>query len=353
MFYSSHKLCDQIHPDTPTLIFQLIPFVLIPIPDIIQCVRISHQKSTSGISPTSVLLRFLYCTANLGNALTIPYTFAATECCQNAGLSVSSCMLNMLVVLQAAVLWGSNAISTIVFLFRHNDQTPRIFSSPSGELALSRPFSLYPPWTPGVGFISTICIMASAGILPISISYIIPLFIVNESYWGSLEAWSFGLNIITAGLAFLQGIPQIALTGTILLGKTDTTNFSRKDAELATARSMEFWFLTISAAKWTLLAAVWTTWFGQRLYENINFYLPVLWVVGAQIYLDYIVVGVEDTLLAWMVCRSNARRDWETNSDISEYSRVENSGPPRPTEQTPLLTGGMRWHEEGGHDWAN
>lgn len=351
MFHSSHKLCDQIHPNSPTLILQLITFFLIPIPDIIQCVRISHQKSTSGISPTSVLLRFLYCTANLGNALTIPYTFAATECCQSSGLSVPSCMLNMLVVLQAAVLWGSNAISTVVFLFKHNDHTPHILSYPSGELALSRPFSLYPPWTPGVGFISTICFIASAGILPISLSYIIPLFAVNESYWGSLEAWSFGLNIITAGLAFLQGIPQIALTGTILFGKRN--NLARKDADLATARRMEFWFLTFNAVKWVLLAVVWTTWFGQRLYENINFYLPVLWVVGAQVYLDYLVVGVEDTLLAWMVW-SSRRRDWETSSDISDHrAETGSTSPARSTEQTPLLTGGMRWHDDGEQDWTN
>ncbi|KAK6500124.1 hypothetical protein TWF481_010480 [Arthrobotrys musiformis] len=351
MFYSAHKLCDQIHPDNATLIAQLVTFVLIPIPDIIQIVRISRQKSTSGISPTSILLRFLYCTANLGNALTIPYTFAATECCQNAGLSIPSCMLDMLVVLQAAALWGSNAISTIVFLLKHRDRTPRILSSPSGELALSRSFSLYPPWTPGVGFISAICIIASGGILPISLSYIIPLFAINESYWGSLEAWSFGLNIITAALAFLQGIPQIALTGTILFGKGARSNLSRKDADLAAARRTEFWFLTLNAGKWILLAAVWTTWFGQRVYENINFYLPVLWVVGAQVYLDYLVVGVEDTLLAWMVW-SSRRRDWDTDSVISDH-RVENGSPARPTEQTPLLTGGMRWHDDGAQDWAN
>ncbi|KAF3190581.1 hypothetical protein TWF788_008101 [Orbilia oligospora] len=352
MFYSSHKLCDQIHPDTSTLVLQLVPFVLIPITDIIQCIRISRQKSTSGISPTSILLRFLYCTANLGNAFTIPYTFAATECCRNSGLSIPSCMLNMLVVLHAVVLWGSNTISTIVFLFKHNDQTPRILSFPSGELAVSRPFSLYPPWTPGSGFIATICIIASAGILPISLSYIIPLFAVNESYWGSLEAWSFGLNIITAGLAFLQGIPQIALTGAILFGKRERIhNLSKKDTDLIAARKMEFWFLTINAAKWVLLAAVWTTWFGQRLYENINFYLPVLWVVGAQVYLDYLIVGVEDTLLAWMVW-SSKRRDWETESVMSDGG-VENGSFMRPTEQTPLLTSGMRWHDEGGQDWTS
>ncbi|KAK6337311.1 hypothetical protein TWF730_002716 [Orbilia blumenaviensis] len=353
MFYSTHNLCDQIHPDTSTLVLQLLPFILIPIPDIIQCIRVSRQRSTTGISPTSVLLRFLYCTANLGNALTIPYTFAATECCQTSKLSVPSCALNLLVVLQAAVLWGSNGISTAIFLLKHHDHTPRILPSPSGELTLSKPLRLYPPWTPGAGFISIICAIASIGVLPISLSYIIPLFPANESYWYSLEAWSFGLNITTAGLAFLQGIPQIALTGAILLGRAGRSNdFAKKDVDLAAARRIELWFLVLNATKWILLAVVWTSWFGQRLYENINFYLPVLWVVGAQVYLDYLVVGIEDTLLAWMVW-SGRRKDWKGASDVSVHSVENGCRSVPPTERTPLLTGGMRWHDEGGQEWAS
>ncbi|KAK6530991.1 hypothetical protein TWF281_007817 [Arthrobotrys megalospora] len=261
-------------------------------------------------------------------------------------------MLNVLVVLQAAVLWGSTAISTVIFLLHHNDQTPRILSSPSGELTLSKPFSLYPPWTPGVGFISTVCTAASAGILSISLAYILPLFTVDESYWSSLEAWSFGLNIMTAGLAFVQGIPQIALTGAILLGKRERRSPSRKDVDLAAARTLELWVLASNAAKWVLLGMVWTTWFGQRLYENINFYLPVLWVVGAQAYLNYLMVGVEDTLLAWMVW-SGKRRYWESSDDIGDHGVESRSPSTRPTERTPLLAGGMRWHDEGGQDWAS
>lgn len=49
------------------------------------------------------------------------------------------------------------------------------------------------------------------------------------------------------------------------------------------------------------MAAMWTVWFGGRLYANINFYLPVMWLVGAQVYWNYLVIAGEELMLFWLV----------------------------------------------------
>ncbi|KAF3911312.1 hypothetical protein ABW21_db0204268 [Orbilia brochopaga] len=308
MFYSTHDLCDQIRPDSITLALQLFTFLLIPVPDILQCIRISRTKSTAGVSPSSVLLRFLFCTVNLGNSLVIP---------------------------------------TVMFLINDTDRKPRILASSIGTIKLSSGSSAYPPWTPGRVFISILCLLASAGVIPVSLAYIVPFLPTTEGYWNTLEAWSFGLNILTACLAVLQGLPQITLTTILCLRRQAADADVPKtraagavsDEDRMLARKLDFWQAIAGAVKWSLLAAVWTTWFGSRLYENINFYLPVLWVVGAQTYLDYLIVGFEDTVVAWLL--------WAEGRSTRPYKMAAQQA--APTERTPLLTG-IRWHEEGGQD---
>ncbi|KAK6544835.1 hypothetical protein TWF694_001516 [Orbilia ellipsospora] len=342
MFYSNHDLCDQIRPEAIVFLVQLIPFFLIPIPEILQYVRITEQKSTKGISPTAVLLRFLFCTVNFGNALTIPYTFAAAECCQKSESGIASCALNMLVVVHAGFLWLCNAISTIVFLFYYKDPKPRLVSSASGDIRISAGTKLYPPWTPDHSLISTVCLVSSITIIPISLFYIIPLSATTDSYWYTLEGWSFGLNISAAALAFVQGLPQATLTGRILLRQRQTGHEAGFKDDNSTMKKLEFLYLSTNSLKWFVLAGVWTTWFGGRLYANINFYLPVLWIVGAQVYLNYLIVAVEDAILAWVF--------WFQGTSGSKKP-VEANQADTPNERTPLLPGGIRWHDDGGEQW--
>ncbi|EPS43392.1 hypothetical protein H072_2677 [Dactylellina haptotyla CBS 200.50] len=263
----------------------------------------------------------------------------------------------MLVVIQAAFGWICSAISTTIFLAYNVDQKPQIVSSPSGSVRLSSPLELYPPWTPGRGFISTLCIASSVVLIPTSLLYIIPAFPTTEPYWHTLEVWSFGLNILSAGLAFVQGIPQVTLTGFLLLRQTENSVQPSTEGTNASFQRMELLYYISSALKWFILAGVWTTWFGARLYGNMNFYLPVLWVVGAQVYLNYLVVGLEDIIVAWMLwCGPRAAskgktgaRPTETSTTISVGAR--NHGPAN--ERTPLLASGMRWHDEGGEQWTS
>ncbi|KAK6332252.1 hypothetical protein TWF696_002973 [Orbilia brochopaga] len=348
MFYSTHDLCDQIRPEPPTLVLQLLLFLLIPVPDILQCVRIARTKSTAGISPSSVLLRFLFCTVNFGNALVLPYTFAATECCAKRQLAPPACLSCLLVVIQAGFVWLSTGVSTVVFLVYYTDRKPRILASSIGTIKLSSGSATYPPWTPGRGFISVLALLATAGAIPISLAYIVPMFPITEFYWHTLEAWSFGLNILTACLAVVQGLPQITLTTILCLRRqTAEADVTKSRAAAAAseenrklARKLDIWQAMAGSVRWVLLAGAWTTWFGSRLYENINFYLPVLWVVGAQTYLDYLVVGVEDLIVAWTL--------W-VEGQSSQRGKAIVRQQAAPTERTPLLTG-IRWHEEGGQD---
>ncbi|KAJ6259395.1 hypothetical protein Dda_6296 [Drechslerella dactyloides] len=351
MFYSTHDLCDQVRADSLDLALQLLPFLLIPVPDILQCIRITRVRSTVGISPSSVLLRFLFCTVNLGNALVLPYTFAATECCSKRRLAPAACMSCLLIILHAAFLtFRGDVYSTVIFLIYDTDRKPRILASSIGTIKLSSGSANYPPWTPGRGLISTLCLLASVGVIPISLVYIVPFVPTTDAYWTTLEAWSFGLNILTACLAVMQGLPQITLTTILCLREraadadrtkpTAATAPSEQDRKLA--KKLGVWQAMAGSVRWLLLAAAWTTWFGSRLYENINFYLPVLWVVGAQGYMNYMVVGFEDLVVAWML---------RAESNISHRHRMigRQATQPAPTERTPLLTG-IRWHEEGGQE---
>ncbi|EWC45471.1 hypothetical protein DRE_00870 [Drechslerella stenobrocha 248] len=349
MFYSEHDLCDQIRPDDFTLIVQLVPFLLIPAPEVLQCIRIASAKSVVGISPTWVLLRFLFCTVNLGNVLVLPYTFAATDCCVKRNLTAQSCASCLLLVLQAGLVWLCNGISTILFLVYYIDRKPRILASSIGIIKLSSTTSTHPPWTPDRRTISILCLVGSAGLIPISVAYIVPLFPTTEAYWYSLEAWSFGLNIFTACLAVMQGLPQIRLAGTLCrlrwAGEMDRARAAaatgapdEEERERGTKKDLGLRCAVFGSIRWAIMAAVWTTWFGARLYENINFYLPVLWVVGAQVYLNYLVVGLEDAMVAWVLWR-----------DGRASSRGRPITPTLASERTPLLIG-VRWHESGGQE---
>lgn len=100
-------------------------------------------------------------------------------------------------------------------------------------------------------------------------------------------------------------------------------------------------YLVLKTFLWFLLAGLWTTWFGRRIYANINFYIPMLWVVGAETWVNYAIAGVEDGILVLVMLRK--RMDGGAEPQMSQNqqsrSREETVRQGEPDERTPLLGG--------------
>jgi len=309
------------------LLAHLITVAFIPVPYLIQCSHFVAHKSTGDFSPTSILLSFLFCTVNLAHVINIPYTFSAIECCSKRNLSGIECSANLAVVIQAGFVWFCNAILTIAFLSYHVVQKVSvvpIVAPADSERRILRLSWLLEPWTPSRSIIIFVCCTSTVVLIPFSVLFLAAVYPTNVSYWLTLGAWSYALNVASTALALFQGIPQI-----------------RKFSKVEKPTGISMVYLVLKTFLWFLLAGLWTTWFGRRIYANINFYIPMLWVVGAETWVNYAIAGVEDGILVLVMLRK--RMDGGAEPQMSQNqqsrSREETVRQGEPDERTPLLGG--------------